>query len=75
MPGQDAIEAEGRVIAVLPQMIFRVELPNRHCIMAHVSKKLRTAAASLAVGDRVKLEMTPYDFSQGRIAAIEKQIL
>jgi translation initiation factor IF-1 len=54
-------------VEVLPNAVFRVELANGHRILAHVARKSRTGLADLAAGDCVRLEMTPYDFSKGRI--------
>ena len=61
------IETEGRIIAVLAGTMFRVELANQHQILAHISGKMRKRFIRLTNGDRVKLEMSPYDLEKGRI--------
>ena len=71
---EDAITVEGRIVEVLPKSLFRVELPNGHRVLGHVSKRLRSGGVELAGGDTVTLEMTPYDLSKGRIIG-KKQIL
>ena len=67
MPREDAIEVEGRVVEVLPNTIYRVELANGHRVMAHVSGKMRLNFIRIAVGDKVTMEMSPYDLSKGCI--------
>ena len=69
MPGEESIAVEGRVVEVLPNTIFRVELPNGHRILAHTSGKIRMNFIRLALGDKVKVKMSPYDLSTGRITA------
>lgn len=64
---EQSIETEGKVIAVLAGTMFRVELKNGHIILAHISGKMRKRFIRLTIGDRVKLEMSPYDLSKGRI--------
>ena len=64
---EDAIKVEGRVIEVLPNTIYRVELANGHRVMAHVSGKMRLNFVRIAVGDKVAMEMSPYDLSKGCI--------
>jgi len=54
---------------VLPKLLFRVELPNGHRIIAHVASRLRDQAAAFVLGERVEVVMTPFDMSQGRISA------
>ncbi|GAB6048290.1 translation initiation factor IF-1 [Methyloparacoccus murrellii] len=58
---------EGKVIETLPNTTFRVELDNGHVVMAHISGKMRKHYIRILTGDRVKVEMTPYDLSKGRI--------
>ena len=62
-----AIEVEGRVVTVLPGTMFRVELAGGHTVLAHISGKLRKNFIKLAAGDRVKMEMSPYDLEKARI--------
>jgi translation initiation factor IF-1 len=63
----DVIETEGIVIESLPNTMFRVELPNKHVILAHISGKLRMHYIRILPGDKVKIEMSPYDLTKGRI--------
>ena len=58
---------EGTVLLVLPGTMFRVELPNKHQVLAHISGKMRKRFIRLSIGDRVKMEMTPYDLGKARI--------
>lgn len=69
---EEAIEVEGRVVELLPNTVFRVELANGHRILAHISGKLRMNFIRLSPGDTVTVEMSPYDFSKGCIAFKEK---
>lgn len=62
-----AIEVEGKIIAVLPGTMFRVQLDNSHIVLAHISGKLRKHFIKIAAGDRVKMEMSPYDLDKARI--------
>ena len=62
-----AIEVEGRVVEPLPNAMFRVELENGHLILAHISGKMRKHYIRILPGDRVLLELSPYDLSRGRI--------
>jgi len=64
---KEVIEVIGRVLEPLPNAMFRVELDNGHVILAHVSGKMRMHYIRILPGDQVKLEMTPYDLSKGRI--------
>ena len=64
---EDHIEVEGRILSVLAGMMFRVELQNKHEVLAHISGKMRKRFIRLTVGDRVKLEMSPYDLNKARI--------
>ena len=67
MSKEDQIEMEGKVIETLPNTTFRVELDNSHIIIAHISGKMRKHYIRILTGDRVKVEMTPYDLTKGRI--------
>ncbi len=67
MAKDDVIEIEGKVVEALPNATFKVELPNGHCILAHISGKLRMNYIRILVGDKVTVEMSPYDLSKGRI--------
>lgn len=67
MPKEEAIKVEGSVREVLPNTMFRVELPNGHVILAHISGKMRMHFIRLMPGDKVLVEMSPYDLSKGRI--------
>lgn len=67
MAKEDVIEMEGTVIETLPNTTFRVKLDNDHIITAHISGKMRKHYIRILTGDRVKVEMTPYDLSKGRI--------
>ncbi|HHY36875.1 MAG TPA: translation initiation factor IF-1 [Firmicutes bacterium] len=67
MSRDDVIEVEGRVIEPLPNAMFRVELDNGHKILAHVSGKIRMHFIRILAGDRVRVELSPYDLSRGRI--------
>jgi translation initiation factor IF-1 len=64
---EDQIEMEGTVIETLPNTMFRVELDNGHVVTAHISGKMRKHYIRILTGDRVTVEMTPYDLSKGRI--------
>ncbi|MGY6554982.1 MAG: translation initiation factor IF-1 [Wenzhouxiangella sp.] len=67
MAKDDVIELEGKVLDTLPNTMFRVELDNGHVITAHISGRMRKNYIRILTGDRVKVEMTPYDLSKGRI--------
>ena len=67
MGRQDAIEVEGTVIEPLPNAMFRVELENGHKVLAHISGKMRMNYIRILPGDRVKVELSPYDLTRGRI--------
>ena len=67
MPKEDAIEVEGKILEALPNAMFRVELENGHVVLAHVSGKMRMNFIRILPGDKVKLELSPYDLSRGRI--------
>lgn len=73
MSGQDVIRLEGKVIELLKEAtLFRVELKNGHQLLGHVPGRGRDRARNLKPGDRVDLEMSPFDFSKGRIVIEEK---
>ena len=67
MAKQDVIELEGTVLETLPNAMFKVELENGHEILAHVSGKIRMNYIRILPGDKVTVEMSPYDLSRGRI--------
>jgi translation initiation factor IF-1 len=66
-PKEDAIVLEGTVIEPLPNAMFRVELENGHKVLAHISGKMRMHYIRILPGDRVQVELTPYDLQRGRI--------
>jgi translation initiation factor IF-1 len=67
MPKEDAIEVEGVVVEPLPNAMFRVQLENGHMVLAHISGKMRMHYIRILSGDRVKVELSPYDLTRGRI--------
>ncbi|SES89327.1 translation initiation factor IF-1 [Anaerobranca gottschalkii] len=67
MSKQDVIEVEGKVIEALPNATFKVELENKHVILAHISGKLRMNFIRILPGDIVTVELSPYDLTKGRI--------
>lgn len=67
MPKKEAIEVEGVVVEPLPNAMFRVELANGHNVLAHVSGKIRMHYIRILTGDRVLVELSPYDLTRGRI--------
>ena len=67
MAKDDVIEMEGTVQETLPNTMFRVQLENGHVIIAHISGRMRKHYIRILTGDKVKIEMTPYDLSKGRI--------
>ena len=67
MPKKEAIEVEGVVTESLPNAMFRVELPNGHKVLAHISGKIRLHFIKILPGDRVLVELSPYDLTRGRI--------
>ncbi len=67
MAKQKGISVEGTVIEALPNAMFRVELENKHVVLAHVSGKMRMHFIRILPGDRVAVELSPYDLSRGRI--------
>lgn len=64
---EDVIEVEGTVVDTLPNTVFKVELENGHQILAHISGKLRMNYIKILPGDKVKVELSPYDLTRGRI--------
>ena len=67
MSKDDVIEMEGKVIEALPNAMFQVELPNGHRIMAHISGKMRMNFIRIYPGDKITIELSPYDLTRGRI--------
>ena len=67
MAKEDLIEVEGTIAEALPNAMFRVTLENNHMVLAHVSGKIRMNFIRILPGDKVKLELSPYDLSRGRI--------
>lgn len=67
MAKRERIEVEGKVIAVLPNTMFRVELANGHMVLAHISGKMRKHYIKILPGDRVLVELSPYDLTRGRV--------
>ena len=69
---EDAIQVEGRVLETLPNAMFRVELENGHKVLANISGKMRMHFIKILPGDKVTVELSPYDLSRGRIIFREK---
>lgn len=67
MSKQDVIEVEGTILEALPNAMFKVKLENEHVILAHISGKIRMNFIKILPGDRVTVELTPYDLNRGRI--------
>jgi translation initiation factor IF-1 len=67
MPKEDQIEMQGKVVDTLPNTMFRVELENGHVVTAHISGKMRKHYIRILTGDKVTVELTPYDLTKGRI--------
>ena len=67
MPKEEAVQVEGVVSEALPNAMFRVELANQHKVLAHVSGKMRMNFIRILPGDKVMLELSPYDLTRGRI--------
>ena len=67
MAKEDAIQMEGRVVETLPNTTFRVQLQNGHIVTAHISGKMRMHFIKILVGDKVTVELSPYDLTKGRI--------
>ena len=73
MAKEDHIEMLGTVIESLPNTLFRVELDNGHVVMAHISGRMRKNYIRILTGDKVKVELTPYDLGKGRIIFRDKE--
>ncbi len=73
MGKKDAIEVAGKVVELLPNTMFRIELDNGHRVLAHISGKMRLNFIRILPGDRVVLEMSPYDLTKGRITYRHKE--
>ncbi len=67
MPKEEAIQVEGKVVEPLPNAMFRVQLENGHKVLAHISGKMRMHYVKILPGDKVTVELSPYDLSRGRI--------
>lgn len=67
MAKEDTIEVEGKIVEILPGGMFKVELENKHTVIAHVSGKIRMNHIRISAGDRVTVELSPYDLTRGRI--------
>lgn len=67
MPKDDAIQVEATVVEPLPNAMFRVQLDNKHQVLAHISGKMRKNFIRILTGDRVLVELSPYDLTRGRI--------
>jgi translation initiation factor IF-1 len=74
MAGENAFQVEGVVVEALPNKTYRVELSNGHKVLAFVAGRAKQSFGGLTPGDRVKLQMSPYDLSEGRIVAETKPI-
>ncbi len=72
MAKEEAIEVEATVIELLPNAMFRVELENKHQVLAHISGKMRKHFIRILPGDRVLVELSPYDLTRGRITYRDK---
>jgi translation initiation factor IF-1 len=72
MPKEDNIEMQGTVVETLPNTMFRVELENGHVVTAHISGKMRKHYIRILTGDKVTVQLTPYDLSKGRIVFRER---
>ena len=72
MPKEEAIEVEGKVLEILPNAMFRVELENGHKVLAHISGKMRMHFIKILKGDKVTVELSPYDREKGRITYRER---
>ena len=72
MPKEEAIQVEGKVLETLPNAMFRVELGSGHKVLAHISGKMRMHFIKILPGDKVTVELSPYDLSRGRIIFREK---
>jgi translation initiation factor IF-1 len=72
MPKEEAIQVEGKVLETLPNAMFRVELESGHKVLAHISGKMRMHFIKILPGDKVTVELSPYDLTRGRIIFREK---
>lgn len=72
MPKDDKIEVEGSILEALPNAMFRVQIPGDKVILAHISGKMRMHYIKILPGDKVRLELSPYDLTRGRIVYREK---
>ena len=72
MAKEEAIKVEGTVLETLPNAMFRVELENKHKVLAHISGKMRMHFIKILPGDKVTIELSPYDLTRGRIIFREK---
>ncbi|MDE2293064.1 MAG: translation initiation factor IF-1 [Elusimicrobia bacterium] len=72
MSKEDKIEVEGKIVESLPNAMFRVEIPGNRVILAHISGKMRVHYIKILPGDTVKVELSPYDLSRGRIVYRER---
>jgi translation initiation factor IF-1 len=72
MPKEEPIKVEGVVLETLPNAMFKVELENKHQVLAHISGKMRMHFIKILPGDKVSVELSPYDLSRGRITYREK---
>ena len=72
MANEEPIRVEGTVVELLPNTMFRVRLPNGHRVLAHISGKMRLHFIRILPGDKVMMEMSPYDLSKGRIIFRQK---
>jgi translation initiation factor IF-1 len=72
MPKEDAIDVMGTVLETLPNAMFRVQLENGHRVLAHISGKMRMHYIKILPGDKVKIELSPYDLARGRIIYRER---
>jgi translation initiation factor IF-1 len=72
MPKEEAIQVEGKVLETLPNAMFRVVLENGHKVLAHISGKMRMHFIKILPGDKVTVELSPYDLTRGRIVFREK---
>ena len=72
MSKQEGITVEGTVVEALPNAMFRVELENKHTVLAHISGKMRMHYIKILPGDKVKIELSPYDLARGRIVFRER---
>ena len=72
MAKEESIQMEGKVVETLPNTTFRVELDNGHVVLAHISGRMRKHYIRILTGDRVTVELTPYDLTKGRIVFLGK---